>query len=225
MNRWNDNAKVQWLQVQLVGRAQRNISRVSEELSFQDVIEALDEKFESSSWQARFQAELQTRVKRSTEGWAEYAEDLRELAERGFPNMLDCTREQLALQVYFRQLNHLQVSFSVKQNWPATLDEAVVATIEMETYLPPKTAASVTELKHSSETDLDAITPVTLSSLKWGDDKVRQILDKIIQWLEALETARKPAMSSMSDETARKPAMSSMAEVIWWPCTGSTGEY
>ena len=85
VNGWNDDAKVQWLRVWLVGRTQRNISRVSEELSFLDVIIALDEKFEPSSRQARFQAQLQARVKRSTEGWAEYADDLRELAERGFP--------------------------------------------------------------------------------------------------------------------------------------------
>ena len=115
--------------------------------------------------------------------------------------MLDCPREQLALQVYFKQLNHPQVSFSVKQKQPATLDKAVAATVEMETYLPPKTAASVTELEHSSEADLDVITPMTLPSLKQGEDKFRQILVKIIQRLEALETARKPAMSSLAEAT------------------------
>ena len=83
------------------------------------------EKFELSSRQARFQAELQTRVKWLTEGWTEYADDLRELAERGFPDMADCAREQLAVQDYFRQLNHPQVSFSVQQKRPATLDESV----------------------------------------------------------------------------------------------------
>ena len=115
--------------------------------------------------------------------------------------MLECTREQLALQVYFRQLNHPQASFSVKQKRQATLNEVVAATIEMETYLPPKTAALVTEVKHSSEANLDAIAPVTVSSLKRGDDKVQQMFDKIIQRLEALENARKPAMSSTSEVT------------------------
>ena len=76
--------------------------------------------------------------------------------------MLQCSREQLDLQVYFQQLNHLQVSFSIKQRQPAALDEAVAATIEMKTYLPPKTVASVTEIKLSSKVDSDAITPATV---------------------------------------------------------------
>ena len=76
--------------------------------------------------------------------------------------MSQCSREQLALQVYFQQLNHPQVSFSIKQRQPATLNEAVAATIEMKTYLPPKTVPSVTEIKLSSEVDSDAITPATV---------------------------------------------------------------
>ena len=65
--------------------------------------------------------------------------------------MPESAREQLALQVYFRQLQHPQIAFSVKQKQPTTLDEAVTATIEMETYLPPKTAAVVTNLESSTE--------------------------------------------------------------------------
>ena len=48
VNGWNDDAKDQWLRVRLVERAQRNISRVSEDLSFQDAIKVLNEKFEPS---------------------------------------------------------------------------------------------------------------------------------------------------------------------------------
>ena len=198
-NGWDDDAMVQWLRVILVGRAQRNISRVSEDFSFQDVIKPLDEEFEPSSQQAWFQAELKTRVKRSTEGWAEYADDLRELAERGFPDMPNCAREQLALHVYFRQLNHLQVSFSVKQKWPATLDEAVAATIEMEPTCHQRQWPQWRNSNTLSKADLDAITLVTASSLKRGDNTVQQILGEIIQRLEALETPKKPAMSSTSN--------------------------
>ena len=64
-------------------------------------------------------------------------------------------KEQLhvALQVYYEQLHYPQVSLSVKQKQPATLDEAVAATIVMQTYLPPKTAALMTEVKLSLEAD------------------------------------------------------------------------
>lgn len=57
--------------------------------------------------------------------------------DKGFPELFDDAREQLALQSYLQQLDHPQIAFSVKQKCPATLDEAVAATLEMESYLSP----------------------------------------------------------------------------------------
>ena len=39
-----------------------------------------------------------------------HADDLCILAERDFPDMAESAREQLALQVYLRQLHHPQVA-------------------------------------------------------------------------------------------------------------------
>ena len=38
------------------------------------------------------------------------------------------------LQAYLRKLEHPQISFSVKQRRPKTLDEVAAATLEMESY-------------------------------------------------------------------------------------------
>ena len=51
----------------------------------------------------------------------------------------------------------------MKQKQPATLDKAVAATIEMETYLPPKAAASITDVELSPEIDSVAIVHVSVS--------------------------------------------------------------
>lgn len=115
VNGWDGNSHVQWFQVCLVGRVQRNIQCLSEESSFADTIKVLDEKFELSSTWSWYQAELQTRIKQSTEDWAEYADDLRPFSERGFPDMPECTGEHLALQLYYRRLHHPLVAFSIKQ--------------------------------------------------------------------------------------------------------------
>ena len=149
--------QIQWLQVRLVGRAQRNIRHLSKDLSFAATIKALDERFEPSSKRARYQVEMQVRKKLITEGWVEYADDLRLLLEKGFPDMPESARVQLALQVYFRQLHHPQIAFSVEQKQPATLDEAVSATIEMEIYLPLKTATAVTNLESPTEEEFFSI--------------------------------------------------------------------
>ena len=200
VNGWDDEAKLLWLRVRLVGRAQRNIQRLSEDLTFTATIKALDERFEPSSRRARYQAELQVRKKLTTEGWAEYADDLRLLAERSFPDMSESAREQLALQVYFRQLHHPQVAFSVKQKQPATLDEAVTATIEMETYLPPKTAAAVSNLESVTEEQSAPVCPVTTASKRnTRDEEIQLSLDKIVQRIEALETVLPTTTTKMKN--------------------------
>ena len=74
------------------------------------------------------------RKKKCTEGWADFAEDLSSLADRAFPDLQPEARECLALQKYLQQLDQPQVAFSVKQTRPKTLDDAVTATLEMESY-------------------------------------------------------------------------------------------
>ena len=63
------------------------------------------------------------------------ADDLRTLADRAYPTLQDEARERLSINAYLQQLSHAQVVFSVKQKQPKTLDEAVAATLEMESYL------------------------------------------------------------------------------------------
>ena len=51
--------------------------------------------------------------------------------------------ECLALNAYLEQIDDTQISFSVKQKGPKTLDEAVSATLEMESYTCVKEKSSV----------------------------------------------------------------------------------
>ncbi len=114
VDEWDNGKKLQWLRVRLTGRAQTAVHRVTGRAveSFAETIKTLD------------QDEFQTRRKKS-EGWAEYAEDLKTLADKGFPELQEAAKEQLALQNYLQQLDHRQVAFSVKQKRPETLDDAV----------------------------------------------------------------------------------------------------
>ena len=71
------------------------------------------------------------------------------LADKGFPNLCEEAKEQLALQTYLQQLKQPQIAFAVKQRQPKTLDEAVTATNEMETYLPTSSRERVAyDLEH-----------------------------------------------------------------------------
>jgi len=137
VNNWGDAQKLLWLRVRLTGRARtayQGLSAGAKE-SYEESKKALKERFEPTSKQELYRAELQTRRKSKTEGWADYAEALKRLTDKAFPDLQAAAKEQLGLMQYLDQLHTPQVAFSVKQKRPKTLDEAVAATLEMESYL------------------------------------------------------------------------------------------
>ena len=71
------------------------------------------------------------------EGWADLADDLKALSDKAYPTLPYEAREQLAINAYLQQLAPPQVAFSIKQKRPATLDDAVATTLEMESYVAP----------------------------------------------------------------------------------------
>lgn len=85
-----------------------------------------------------YQAELQTCRKKRTEAWATYAEDLKTLVDKAYPDLQNEAKEQIALTQYLAQIDSPHVAFAVRQKAPASLDAAVTATLEMEAYWNPK---------------------------------------------------------------------------------------
>ena len=186
VNEWTEAQRLQWLRVRLTGRAQRAIQHLSEEdaASLEKTMKALDERFEPASQKTLFQAEFQTRRKKRSEGWAEFADDLRTLADKGFPELQHEAREQLSLQFYLQQVNPAQVAFSVKQKRPKTLDEAVAATIEMESYLPQ---AAQTHIATCGEEDEKA----TVAPVLDATSRLTSLVERLAERVESIERATK----------------------------------
>ena len=136
MNAWDDNAKLQWLKVRLTGRAQTALKRLPDATrrSYNETLAALKKRFEPESKRELYAAEFQTRRKGKTESWADFAEDLRRLADRAHADLEEAAREKLSLTRYLDQIADPQVSFGVKQSHPRNLDEAVAATLELESF-------------------------------------------------------------------------------------------
>ena len=137
VNAWDNDQKLLWLKVRLTDRAQRAIQLLPADTiaSFDRTIKALDERFEPASKKNLYQAEFQSRRKKRTESWADFADDLKTLVDKGYPDLGEDAREQISLHAYLQQLEPPQVAFSVKQKRPKTLVEAVTTTIETETYV------------------------------------------------------------------------------------------
>ncbi len=141
VNEWDNANKLKWLKVRLTGRAQTAFQHLPEETreDYKQASRALKERFEPASRKCRYQAEFQTKRKKKTEGWADYAEELRSLANKAYPELNEDAREQLALHNFLGQIGDPLIAFNVKQKSPATLDEAVSATLTMEAYADPRT--------------------------------------------------------------------------------------
>ena len=136
VNGWDEAAKLQWLRVRLTGKAQTALKRLPEDTrrSYANTLAALKRRFEPDSKRELYIAEFQARRKGKSETWADFAEDLRRLADRAYSDLQEEAKEKLSLNRYLDQIADSQVSFGVKQSRPRNLDDAVAATLELESF-------------------------------------------------------------------------------------------
>jgi hypothetical protein len=122
VNGWDDAAKLRWLRVRVTGRAQKALHLLPETSrgTYAAARAALKARFDPESRHTRYQAEFQARRKKATEGWADFADDLKALADKGYRTLPEEAREQLAINAFLQQLAPPQVAFSVKQKRPGT---------------------------------------------------------------------------------------------------------
>ena len=123
------------------------------------------------------------RKKCKNEEWAALAEDLKLLTEKGFPELQPEAREQLALSHYLGQIDSTQIAFSVKQRKPKSVDEAVSATLEMESYLHPRVDHVANIGVEKESTDEASF----VAAVRTQQDTMMDMLRSIMQRLERLE--------------------------------------
>ena len=186
INKWDEEAKLLWLRVYLVGGAQTAYSHLptSAKASYSELKKALKGHFEPEVLKERHLPQFQARRKAKTEGWAEFADAVKLLTDKAYPELDDNARECLALNHYLGQIDSPQVAFSVRQRQPKTLVEAVSATIEMESYLQPKPS-------QVAQVELESGTESVLASIQCQQKALLNTLDKVVERLEKLEAKSK----------------------------------
>ena len=190
VNEWSDAEKLHWLRVRLTGRTQTALRRLSEATGdgYTDVSQALKERFEPASKKELHIVEFQTRKRQRGEGWADFGDVLRILADKVYPGLELEAWKRLSLNRYLEQLADPQVAFGVGQACPKTIQEAAAATLQMESYTlcRPAAIAKVTQVGLESE-----ITQVGAISERLRDDPAPELLRTLMEKIETLEAAQR----------------------------------
>ena len=213
VNSWNAEAKLKWIKVCLAGRAQKAFQGLPEEArgTYDDVKVALTQRFEPASKRELYNAyaELQVRAKKQSEGWADFAEELRRLVDKAYPDLETNAREQLALSHYLSRLHNPQVGFAVKQQRPRKLEEAVRITLEVESYLVKTPTVGQVEVETEPTGGAFGQDRIPVATVKQTTElALVRAVEKLTQRLEQLEETtqkRDTAMQSQryGEQTAR----------------------
>eukprot|EP00731_Ephydatia_muelleri_P039150 Em1152g2a len=123
--------------VRLTGKAQTAFKKLPQDVkeNYGECMKSLQRRFDPDSKRQLYVAELSARTRHKDEDWATFGDVLRVLADKAYPDLEEKARERLALNQFLAQIENAQVAFGVKQKRPTNVEEAVVATIELESYL------------------------------------------------------------------------------------------
>eukprot|EP00731_Ephydatia_muelleri_P038701 Em0868g1a len=138
VNKWaTGEEKLKWLKVRLTGKAQTAFKKLPQDVkeNYGECMKSLQRRFDPDSKRQLYVAELSARTRHKDEDWATFGDVLRVLADKAYPDLEEKARERLALNQFLAQIENAQVAFGVKQKRPTNVEEAVVATIELESYL------------------------------------------------------------------------------------------
>ena len=109
--------------------------------------------------------------------------------DKAYPTLDDKVRQQLVLQRYLSQLDNEQIAFSVKQRKPTTIEAAVEATLECESYLVRST--------HQSRA---VVAPVQAES---KDSALMEMMTQLMTRMDRLEENSKGAY--LKKRTTQQP--------------------
>ena len=188
VNEWNADAKKKWIRARLTGRAATAFRRLPEadRATFDKIVAGLTKRFEPECRKELYIAEFQGRRKRRNEDWAAYADDLKTLVEKAYPALQAEAQELLALNNFLAQIENPQLAFGVRQKAPTTLDAAVAATLELETYLHPKiTTAPIVHVEELQCDEGDVIAASTYTRYEKGG--AQELMSKLLERMEKIE--------------------------------------
>ena len=171
--------------------------------SYANTLAALKWRFKPESKRELYSAEFQAHRKGKTESWADFAEDLRKLADRAYNDLQEEAKEKLSLNCYLDQIADYQVSFGVKQSHPRILDDAVTATLELESYKNGKPSGiKVAQVQSDISLMYTGVEEATVGAIGPPENKksTEGLLKAVLQRLERLENNQRLPGGQINDK-------------------------
>ena len=136
MNRWDDYTKAVELATNLWGAAQGVLSDLEsvERKSYSTLVQALTIRFEPSNQSELFRAQLKSRLRKCLEPLPEFAQEVKVLVRKAYPQATRETREYIAKSHFLDALNDGDMEWAVFQGQPGTVDDAVRLALEFEAF-------------------------------------------------------------------------------------------
>ena len=137
VNGWETDAdKLKWLHVRLTSWALTTFkgNLEAKHNNFEDCKKALRKWYKPKPNRELYVAEFQSRRKNKGKDRATLGDALKVLVDKAYPDLEDKAHKRLTLNSFLGQISKPQVAFTVQQKRPETMDEAVSATLEMESY-------------------------------------------------------------------------------------------
>ena len=180
LNGWDEDTKALELATSLRESAQGILTDLEPEKRFDyhSLVSALSARFESDNQADVYLAHLRTRVRAKSESLPELGQEIKKLARHALPSAPSEVREWLALTHFVDALDNEFMEYSVKQAKPRTVDDAVKAAVEIESFQLSRRARKASQgnihiqcvepfvdnASRIAEVTLDVMTPAAVDS-------------------------------------------------------------
>ena len=137
------------------------------------------------------------------ETWGDFADNLRTLAERAFPELDERAKEKLSVDRFLSLLDHSDVALAVHQKKPKCLDDAVTATLEIESILALSSSCTGSLTGNCSIIEDDLQQPPTISAVQQHHQTpaMTEMLQSLITRMDQLEVS----MTKLNKQSASQP--------------------
>ena len=122
------------------------------------------------------------------------------LADKAYSDLEEKARERLVLSQFLAHIGNPQVAFGVRQKRPETVEAAVLATIELESYL---NSCSIVECKEAPHLSRLQLHQTVLSPISEALKQLNERLDKLEVLVVSKETKTNTRERERESESRR----------------------